>query len=120
MTRVPLPENSGRNDLVLTEKGREFFPTYLSLKRWGDQRLAGPSGPQFVFRDRMAGRAINHRKLLNANGKPLRLGDVEVVAGSGIVPFNQRRFGGGSSIGEAVEAPGGGDFGRAPMTTKTP
>jgi hypothetical protein len=29
-----------------------------------------------------------------AGGKPLRLEDVEVVAGSGAVPFNRKRFGG--------------------------
>src|SRR5271163_878787 len=31
MTRVPLPEHSGRYEYVLTEKGRDFFPTYLAL-----------------------------------------------------------------------------------------
>jgi len=41
MTRVPLPEHSGRYEYVLTEKGRDFFPTYLALKKWGDdQRTA--------------------------------------------------------------------------------
>jgi DNA-binding HxlR family transcriptional regulator len=103
--RVPLPEHSGRYDYVLTEKGRDFFPAYLALKRWSDDWLAEPKGPQVVFRDRKAGRAITYPKLLNASGKPLRLEDVEVVAGSGAVPFNQRRFGVGSSIGEAVKVP---------------
>jgi hypothetical protein len=32
--------------------------------------------------------------LLAASGKPLRLEDVEVVAGSGAVAFNRERFGG--------------------------
>jgi DNA-binding HxlR family transcriptional regulator len=89
MKRVPLPEHSGRYDYVLTEKGRDFFPAYLALKKWGDDWLAEPEGPQVVF---------------NASGKPLRLEDVEVIAGSGAVPFNRRRFGAVVSIGEAVEA----------------
>ncbi len=35
MTRVPLPEHAGRYEYVLTEKGRDFFPAYLALKKWG-------------------------------------------------------------------------------------
>jgi hypothetical protein len=60
--------------------------------RWGDDWLAEPEGPQVVFRDRAAGRAIQYPKLLAASGKPLRLEDVEVVAGSGAVAFNRARF----------------------------
>jgi hypothetical protein len=32
--------------------------------------------------------------LLSARGKPLQLEDLEIVAGSGAVPFNRKRFGG--------------------------
>ena len=44
MTRVPLPEHGGRYEYVLTKKGRDFFPTYLALKKWGDDWLAEPAG----------------------------------------------------------------------------
>lgn len=93
MTRVPLPEHSGRYEYVLTEKGRAFFPAYLALKKWGDDWLAEPEGPQVVFRDRFAGRPIEFPELRTSSGKPLRLEDVEVVPGSGAVPFNRKRFG---------------------------
>jgi DNA-binding HxlR family transcriptional regulator len=93
MTRVRLPEHAGRFEYVLTEKGRDFFPAYLALKKWGDDWLAEPKGPQVVFRDRSAGREISYPELLAASGKPLRLEDVEVVAGAGAVPFNRQRFG---------------------------
>jgi DNA-binding HxlR family transcriptional regulator len=96
MQRVPLPEHSTRYEYVLTKKGRDFFPAYLALKKWGDDWLAEPEGPQVVFRDRAAGREIEYPKLLAASGKPLRLEDVEVVAGSGAVAFNRERFGGGA------------------------
>jgi DNA-binding HxlR family transcriptional regulator len=94
MTRVPLPEHGGRYEYALTEKGRDFFPTYLALKKWGDDWLAEPAGPQVVFRDRSSGQQIEYPILLSARGKPLRLEDVEIVAGSGAVPFNQKRFNG--------------------------
>jgi DNA-binding HxlR family transcriptional regulator len=101
MTRIPLPEHSGRYEYQLTEKGRDFFPAYLALKKWGDDWLAEPEGPQVVFRDRAAGREIKYPKLLTANGKPLRLEDVEVVAGAGAVAFNRKRFGGAADAGPA-------------------
>src|SRR3954467_8151448 len=93
MTRVPLPEHSGRYEYILTEKGRDFFPTYLALKKWGDDWLAEPAGPQVGFRDRASGRKIESAPLLSARGKPLQLEDVEIVAGPGAVPFNRKRFG---------------------------
>ncbi|WP_084799770.1 helix-turn-helix domain-containing protein [Bradyrhizobium sp. Ai1a-2] len=104
MARVPLPEHAGRCEYVLTEKGRDFFPAYLALKKWGDSWLAEPAGPQVVFRDRHAGRPIEYPELRTAGGKALRLEDVEVVAGAGAVPFNRRRFG-AASAGKATEAP---------------
>src|SRR5215208_2004339 len=94
MTRVPLPEHSGRYQYVLTEKGRDFFPAYLALKKWGDDWLAESTGPQVVFRDRASGQQVEYPNLMSARGKPLQLEDIEIVAGSGAVPFNQKRFGG--------------------------
>ena len=94
MTRVPLPEHSGRYEYILTEKGRDFFPAYLALKKWGDDWLAESEGPQVVFRDRGNGRPIEYPTLVSARGKPLELEDIEIVAGSGAVPFNRKRFGG--------------------------
>lgn len=101
MTRVPLSGHAGRYEYVLTGKGRDFFPAYLALKRWGDDWLAEPEGPQVVFRDRAGGREIEYPELKNASGKPLRLEDVEVVPGSGAVPFNRKRFGTTVSRGTA-------------------
>lgn len=93
MKRIPLPEHSKRFEYVLTEKGREFFPAYLALKKWGDTWLAEPKGPQVVFIDKATGREVDYGSLRSSAGKPLKPDDVKVIAGSGAVPFNQRRFG---------------------------
>jgi hypothetical protein len=41
-----------------------------------------------------AGGVIEYPTLLSARGKPLQLEDIEIVPGSGAVPFNRQRFGG--------------------------
>jgi DNA-binding HxlR family transcriptional regulator len=102
MIRVPLPEHTRRYEYVLTDKGRDFFPTYLALKKWGDDWLAAPAGPQVVFNDRTNGRPIKYPELRTADGKPLALEDIQVVAGRGAVPFNRKRFG---SSGSEIAAP---------------
>ena len=103
MTKAPLPEHGGRHEYVLTKKGRDFFPTYLMLKKWGDDWLAEPEGPQVVFRDRASGRKIEYRPLNNSRGGPLELEDIEIVPGSGAVPFNRKRFGGQSAQDAAIK-----------------
>src|SRR5579871_816399 len=92
MKRVKQKEHRGRFDYVLTEKGRDFFPAYLALKKWGDTWLAEPTGPQVVFTDRVTGAPIEVPALKSSRGTPLSFEDTEVVAGSGAVPFNRERF----------------------------
>ncbi len=99
MRRVPLPEHSRRYEYILTEKGRDFFPAYLALKKWGDDWLADGAGPQVVFRERALGRPIEHPEITRADGELLGLEDVEVVAGAGAVPFNRLRFGALPNVG---------------------
>jgi DNA-binding HxlR family transcriptional regulator len=94
MMRVPLPEHAGRCEYVLTQKARDFLPTFLALKKWGDDWLAEPRGPQVVFKDRTSRRPIEYPILLSARGQPLQIEDIEIVPGAGAVPFNRKRFGG--------------------------
>jgi DNA-binding HxlR family transcriptional regulator len=95
MKRIQLPEHSRRYEYVLTDMGRDFFRTYLALKKWGDDWLTDGAGPQVVFRERESGKEIFSPALVSARGKPLGLEDIEVVAGSEAVAFNRKRFGKG-------------------------
>ena len=105
MTRVPLPEHGGRYEYVLTRKGRDFFPTYLALKKWGDHWLAEPAGPQVVFRDRTSGAANRISRPEVARGKPLQLEDIEIVCGLWRRTISTRkRFGGQVSNGAPVKS----------------
>lgn len=103
MMRVPLKEHRGRFAYLLTGKGRDFFPAYLALKRWGDTWLAEPAGPQVVFRDKATRQPIEPPQILTSQG-PLQLEQIEVIAGAGAVPFNQKRFG---RTSDAAQASGG-------------
>ena len=93
LSKMPLPGTTGRQEYVLTDQGRAFFPAYLALKKWGDDWLAEPEGPQVVFIERRSGRPVEYPSLRDSNGRALGLDDVHVVPGSGAVAFNRKRFG---------------------------
>jgi DNA-binding HxlR family transcriptional regulator len=95
MNRMQLPEHSRRYEYQLTEMGRDFFRTYLALKKWGDDWLADGTGPQVVFQDRESGKEVLSPAILGARGKALQLEDIEVIAGPAAVAFNRKRFGKG-------------------------
>jgi DNA-binding HxlR family transcriptional regulator len=92
LEKAPLAEHAGRYEYVLSDKGHAFFPAYLALKKWGDDWLAEPEGPQVVFLERHTGRELQYPELLGSSGRKLTVRDVEVVPGSGAVPFNVKRF----------------------------
>src|SRR5260221_14508372 len=56
MIRVPLPEHVGRHEYRMTKKWRDFFPTYLALKKRGDEWLSEPERAQGVLQDGRTGR----------------------------------------------------------------
>jgi DNA-binding HxlR family transcriptional regulator len=47
-----------RVEYVLTERGRDLFAVVVTLMRWGDDWLAGRSGPPLVLRHRRCGRRL--------------------------------------------------------------
>ena len=43
-------ERPERFEYRLTEKGRDFYPVILSIKKWGDRWEVGPEGPPLLTR----------------------------------------------------------------------
>ncbi len=98
MEKVPASEGSGgRHAYRLTEKGRDLFPAYLAIKRWGDRWMAPPEGPVVELRERATGRAVESPPLLGTDGAPLRPEDVVALPGPGATPALRRRLPPGSA-----------------------
>ncbi|MEQ8252095.1 MAG: helix-turn-helix domain-containing protein [Oceanibaculum nanhaiense] len=93
LDRVPAPEKGVRHEYRLTEKGRDFFPAYLALKRWGDRWMAGPEGPVIRLVEADTGREVAAPPLLDSTGKPLALENLRVLPGPGAGRAIRQRFG---------------------------
>ena len=62
MTRIPLPEHSGRYEYVLTKKGRDFFRLTWHLRSGGMTGLRSPKGRRSFSRiARPGGKSNTHQ-----------------------------------------------------------
>ena len=83
---------AARPEYRLTEKGRDFFPAFLALKRWGDRWMTDERGPVIVLEERATGRAVESPPLLAADGTPLTPERVRVLPGPGAGRAIRNRF----------------------------
>jgi DNA-binding HxlR family transcriptional regulator len=93
---APERGSGGRHDYRLTEKGRDFFPAYLALKRWGDRWMADPEGPLLVLLDKVTGEPVTSPMPRRATGEALGVEDVAIVPGPGATDQVRERFGAGA------------------------
>ncbi|UGQ15019.1 helix-turn-helix transcriptional regulator [Yinghuangia sp. ASG 101] len=84
MDRVPYQGRPLRHEYVLTPKGRDFFPVLTAILAWGDAWLADEEGVPVVLRHRTCGRETHAKVVCGECGEPLRLEDVEALAGPGL------------------------------------
>lgn len=69
----------------LTGKGRDLFPTIVSLSQWGTRHLRAPDElPPFTLVDREAGRPLAAVEVRADDGRVLAPSDTTVVAAEGI------------------------------------
>ena len=84
-----LPQAGGYR---ITEKGRDFFPAFLALKRWGDRWMTDDRGPLIVLEERATGREVSAPPVLASNGQPLTPEQVRVLPGPGAGSAIRARF----------------------------
>ena len=76
-------ERPARYEYRLTQRGRDLWPSLLALMQWGDQHLAGETGPPVVVRHQGCGGEVDPRRVCTACGAALELRDIEAVPGPG-------------------------------------
>jgi DNA-binding HxlR family transcriptional regulator len=76
LRREPDPADRRRVAYRLTEKGKALLPVLIALRQWGERWVSGvPSNPVLV--DRLTRRPVAPVAVLSADGRPLRLGELE-------------------------------------------
>ncbi|KAA2215283.1 helix-turn-helix transcriptional regulator [Pseudoroseomonas oryzae] len=93
LERVPA-ESGGRHSYRLTEKGRDFFPAYVALKRWADRWMTDPEGPPVLLVEAATGTEVVSPPLTGSSGTALAPEDVRPRPGPGAGAAMRARFGG--------------------------
>jgi DNA-binding HxlR family transcriptional regulator len=88
LERVP---EGARHAYRLTEKGRDFFPAFLALKRWSDRWMA-PDGQAVRIVDRLTGEEVVAPPPLGTDGAPLTPESVRLLPGPGAGEAMRRRL----------------------------
>ncbi|QQE06640.1 helix-turn-helix transcriptional regulator [Cupriavidus sp. ISTL7] len=99
--RVPA-DGGARHHYRLTDKGRDFFPAFVALKAWADRWMTD-RGPMTVLLDRRTGDEIAAPALTRADGSPVTLDDLRVIAGPAAGHHLRRRFASEADTVEATE-----------------
>jgi DNA-binding MarR family transcriptional regulator len=76
LRREPDPADRRRVAYRLTEKGKALLPVLIALRQWGELHVSGvPSNPVLV--DRLTRRPVAPIAVRSADGRPLKLGELE-------------------------------------------
>jgi len=72
-----------RYEYRLTDRGRDMYPIFLALMRWGDRWLAGPDGVPLVLVHRACGATTAPNPVCDSCGEPLQARDMDYKPGPG-------------------------------------
>jgi DNA-binding HxlR family transcriptional regulator len=76
LRREPDPADRRRVAYRLTDKGKALLPVLIALRQWGERWVSGvPSNPVLV--DRLTRRPVSAIAVHSADGRPLKLGELE-------------------------------------------
>ena len=83
-------ERPPRNEYVLTDKARDFFPVIATLLAWANKHLA-PRGEAILLAHRDDRRPLDPVVVDAADMQPITLANAVVIAGPGASPCLMRR-----------------------------
>ena len=77
-------EARGRNDYVLTDKGKALWPVLVTIRQWGDKWVTGKGNEPIQMLHKDCGELTTAVLTCDHCGETLRGRDVRVVAGPGL------------------------------------
>jgi DNA-binding HxlR family transcriptional regulator len=83
LTKRLYQDNPPRNEYLLTEMGREFFPVLAALTAWGDRWLDGGEGPPVTMHHTRCGHDLVIDATCSHCGESFSLDDIEFRVGPG-------------------------------------
>lgn len=76
LERRQYSEHPARFEYYLTDAGRDLYPVVMTLMNWGDQYLAGQSGPPLRL-EHQCGHRLRAQLVCEACGEPVRPGQTK-------------------------------------------
>jgi len=83
LSRRPYQNNPPRNEYVLTEKGKDFFPVLAALLAWGDRWLDGGDGAPVTLHHKAHLHPLRISMVCGDCGESVASDDVEFRLGPG-------------------------------------
>ena len=83
LARRPYQERPVRNEYVLTDKGRDFFPVVAAIVRWGDAWLAGDEGPPVILHHMVCDHDMHAEVVCSDCAEPIDVRHVRALPGPG-------------------------------------
>jgi DNA-binding HxlR family transcriptional regulator len=83
VTKQLYQDNPPRNEYLLTDKGRDFFPVVLAMADWGDRWLDGGLGAPVTFHHLACGQDLGTRTICTGCGQAATAHDIQFRVGPG-------------------------------------
>ena len=87
-------ENPKRYEYILTEKGLDLFPVFMSLVHWGDAHMAVERGRPLLHEHKHCGHTFDPVLVCSNCPAPVIARDVRTRPGPGAVKHAETRRGG--------------------------
>ena len=85
------PDQRGRTEYRLTDKGRDLFPAILALSQWSERWMPPPEGPVARVLSRKSGRPVAVVMTSDSKVESLAMRDVEITPGPGAKRLDRPR-----------------------------